>query len=526
MPLARLGSHDRNRAIDALRKGCRIGDLEEVLSKEDVYLGFQSELISLYGEDKLKRLSELVTLLLGDGLLKSSIIRSRLCKQAAITSPSGWQAGTPPAIQLCKKLGLPEVFAGTQVGPLPPPVFRLGSSPQLPPLQDYQQEVLRASIEHLRSGRSVLLSLPTGAGKTRAATEIMREWHGALEGPGTTFWLAHTEELCEQAAQSIIQVWRGSASPPAATLFRAWGKNTKRIVKGEVYNDADLNQMGSFLHAIVVSTPLTATQLLKKPITGSFGKALSNQSLLIIDEAHRAAAPTYRDAIRELRHTSGQGVGLIGLSATPVRHTYASRQYEGTEELAKLFEKLVEPVNTLGSDKTPVEGLQRRGILARLEISKIGSPKMSSREMASAIARQRKRFKGDGAALLFTATVSEAKVMATYLVEKELDADYVAAQSDPGDRAALVDGLRAGKIDILCNCEILTTGFDAPRVSELYLARETASPVLYKQIVGRGLRGPAIGGSAVCRLYLCGIDVPFGADPNTSEFARAVWARS
>ena len=42
---------------------------------------------------------------------------------------------------------------------------------------------------------------------------------------------------------------------------------------------------------------------------------------------------------------------------------------------------------------------------------------------------------------------------------------------------------------IMCNFAILTTGFDAPKVDAIFIARPIQSPVLYNQIVGRGLRG-------------------------------------
>jgi superfamily II DNA or RNA helicase len=44
----------------------------------------------------------------------------------------------------------------------------------------------------------------------------------------------------------------------------------------------------------------------------------------------------------------------------------------------------------------------------------------------------------------------------------------------------------------------LTTGFDAPKVSHVVMARPTVSQVLYEQMIGRGLRGPRFGGTATC----------------------------
>ena len=53
-------------------------------------------------------------------------------------------------------------------------------------------------------------------------------------------------------------------------------------------------------------------------------------------------------------------------------------------------------------------------------------------------------------------------------------------------------------MQILVNCDLLTQGFDAPKVRALYVARPTFSPNRYHQMIGRGLRGPENGGKERC----------------------------
>jgi len=57
-----------------------------------------------------------------------------------------------------------------------------------------------------------------------------------------------------------------------------------------------------------------------------------------------------------------------------------------------------------------------------------------------------------------------------------------------------------GGVQILCNYGVLTTGFDAPKTDVVCIARPTKSPVLYSQMIGRGLRGPAVGGTENCTI--------------------------
>ena len=46
----------------------------------------------------------------------------------------------------------------------------------------------------------------------------------------------------------------------------------------------------------------------------------------------------------------------------------------------------------------------------------------------------------------------------------------------------------AGAIQVVCNCALLTEGFDLPAVATLVIARPTLFPGLYMQMLGRGMR--------------------------------------
>ena len=63
-----------------------------------------------------------------------------------------------------------------------------------------------------------------------------------------------------------------------------------------------------------------------------------------------------------------------------------------------------------------------------------------------------------------------------------------------------IEQFRAGEFNVLLNYGVLSTGFDAPRIRMVLVTRPTASVVLYSQMIGRGLRGPAMGGGQECRL--------------------------
>ena len=60
--------------------------------------------------------------------------------------------------------------------------------------------------------------------------------------------------------------------------------------------------------------------------------------------------------------------------------------------------------------------------------------------------------------------------------------------------------MRENKIDAIFNYGVLSTGFDAPNIKTVVIARPTTSIVLYSQMIGRGIRGTLVGGTGECRV--------------------------
>jgi superfamily II DNA or RNA helicase len=56
------------------------------------------------------------------------------------------------------------------------------------------------------------------------------------------------------------------------------------------------------------------------------------------------------------------------------------------------------------------------------------------------------------------------------------------------ERSEILKDFRSGKTNFLCNCQLLTEGFDEPSINGLIMARPTTSRSLFIQMVGRGLR--------------------------------------
>ena len=72
------------------------------------------------------------------------------------------------------------------------------------------------------------------------------------------------------------------------------------------------------------------------------------------------------------------------------------------------------------------------------------------------------------------------------------------------DRKLAINNFKNGKVNIIINDEILTTGFDSTNIKCVFITSPTKSVVKYSQMIGRGLRGKKMGGNEECLL----IDVP------------------
>lgn len=241
-------------------------------------------------------------------------------------------------------------------------------------------------------------------------------------------------------------------------------------------------------------------------------------SLVIIDEAHQAIAESYRFVLDVLVDRV-EGSRLLGLSATPGR---TWDEPDKDRELAAFFGGRKVTLDVEGYS-SPVDYLIDEGYLARPTFESL--PYTSAEELPVAalaslaaaldipetvlaglavdeqrnlliLNRAESLVREHDRVLLFAATVSHARLLATMLRARGIEADSVTANTPSGERARVIAKYKSLRPEpmILCNYGVLTTGFDAPRTSAAIIARPTKSLILYSQMVGRAMRGPKAGG--------------------------------
>ena len=390
-------------------------------------------------------------------------------------------------------------------------------------LLDYQHFIFAKCAEVLDSPRArAILQMPTGAGKTRTAMEIIAARMNANDG-AVIVWLAHSEELCDQAFDSFVDVSTHLARKPV-TVIRNWGG----LHSGGVPNG----------NAFVVTT----YQTLCRGGGALTSVAKERVALIVADEAHMAIAPKYKQAIVD--HL-GPNTCILGLTATPIRPDSAESQ-----ELREFFFHTIVSSSDHGDFST--KRLQERGILATPTFvvaessAAISVSEKESRTLAedrdvsgkvlrtlsedasrnALIARHCISLSRQGkSVLVFACGIEHSRFLASLLLTCGVKAAHVDGASDPSYRRTTIEAFRRGETSVLCNFGVLTTGFDAPNIDAVVLARPTLSKVLYSQMVGRAMRGPAMGGKAQTTV----IDIRdnfrmFGRPLVLFESFRAFWS--
>ena len=95
----------------------------------------------------------------------------------------------------------------------------------------------------------------------------------------------------------------------------------------------------------------------------------------------------------------------------------------------------------------------------------------------------------DKKSLVFTANIQHALDLAEAF--KALGVPTAAVWGDDPDRSEKLRKHRAGvELLVLCNCAVLTEGYDDPNIEVIVLARPTKSALLLTQMIGRGTRMP------------------------------------
>jgi superfamily II DNA or RNA helicase len=286
-----------------------------------------------------------------------------------------------------------------------------------------------------------------------------------LRDGDVTLVVAHRDELIEQ----IVEKMR--IENPGAKIG---------VEKAERRADDDAD--------IVVATVQTLGDKRLAEFSARFGRRVG---LFVIDEAHHAAAPSYRAIVDRILALRSDAM-IMGFTATPNRG-------DGVR-LVDVFEKIVYEMDTRKAidagylvpvksfavaTTTNLDGVASRG--GDFVIGALAAAVNTVDRNARIVAAYKQHTAGLKA-LVFTASVEHARDVAEEFVANDVKAEWASGETPRAERERIVRDFRSGKTNVLVNCGLYLEGFDVPSVQVILNARPTKSTTLYTQITGRALR--------------------------------------
>lgn len=332
-------------------------------------------------------------------------------------------------------------------------------------LRPYQKKAKKEIFEAWDEVDNVMFQMPTGTGKTRLFTSIIRdinEYSIRIKEAVKILIVAHRTELIDQIDESLNKY-----CVPHNVIAGRRQRNYRYPVN------------------------VASIQTLSHPNNLADAKKL-NVQFIIIDEAHHALASTYKKL-----WDMYPGSKKLGVTATPWR-----MNHQGFRDL---FDTLIISM--------PVKDFISQGYLSSykyyslradsdiqktiddIELDRFGEYRESSMEEKMDIGSIRAQLLNSYLSLakgkkgiIYAINIEHAK----HICSEYKAAGYITvcidSKTPASERKELVEKFRKGQIDIIVNVDIFSEGFDCPDIEFIQLARPTRSLVKYLQQVGRGLR--------------------------------------
>ena len=318
-------------------------------------------------------------------------------------------------------------------------------------LRPYQQQLIDdVGYEYSEGRRRVCAVAPCGAGKT-----IMTAWMArgtALSGRRAIF-MVHRQELIEQTSAT----------------FTAMGIRHGLIAVGAA-KEYDLPvQIAS------VQTLIHRLSQVQAP------------DLLICDECHHIVANTYRKIVDQFSSSY-----VLGVTATPERI--------GGQGLGEIFESLVlgpSAADLIAAGNLtpydyyapptkfdPAAAHVRFGEYVKNDLLS----QMDDADVIGDIVTNYKNLADGKRAICYCINRAHSEHVAASFRSADIPALHIDGETHKAVRARAIEDFRTGRLQILCNAELLGEGFDVPAMEAVILARPTASLTLYIQQSMRPLR--------------------------------------
>ena len=329
-------------------------------------------------------------------------------------------------------------------------------------LRPYQSDAISAIADSFKQYKNVLLTAPTGSGKTVIFSEIINRAHGK---GNPVLLLVHRQELVQQAVDHLkkLDIMPGL------------------IAAGHAPN-ADA--------PVQVASVQTLARRLHQWHPDYF-------KLIIVDEAHHAVAGQWSKVLEHFNNAK-----VLGVTASPER-------LDG-KGLAEVFDDLI--IGPTAHWLTEEHFLARARVFCppvHANTSQRMRTRMGDYDMRDAMQMYgEQRVFGDaiehyrkhifpGTAIAFCCSVKHAEDVAAAFNKDGIVASSLDGNMSMAERKGILEKLATGAIKVVTSCMIISEGTDIPSVGGCILLRPTQSLALHLQMIGRCLRPKADGSDAI-----------------------------
>ncbi|MBD2181881.1 DEAD/DEAH box helicase [Planktothrix sp. FACHB-1355] len=334
-----------------------------------------------------------------------------------------------------------------------PPDLEVQFSSSTYSLRDYQLQLMQQVFQEWSQGsRRILLTLPTGAGKTVLFAAVAREFTNFGSG---VLVLAHREELILQAAQKM----EGMTGEPVGIIKAGYPTTPERPI-----------QVAS-VQTLVRRSP----------------QFWPTAELLIVDEAHHSVSKSYQQIAQHYQHAY-----ILGVTATPARIDGQGFKF--------LYDTLV--VGPSVAALIQIGYLSTFKLFAAPNAIKVSGVRTTGgdynqRELAAAIDTSLvmgdlidawNKFAFGKKTVVFAVDIKHSIAIAQAYQEAGIPTEHLDGNTSEQERHQILERFQTGQTLILCNCGIVSEGVDIPSLEAVQCVRPTKSLILWLQMVGRSLR--------------------------------------
>ncbi len=331
--------------------------------------------------------------------------------------------------------------------------FPLNKAKKILPNQMQEAALKNLSTLVKENAKRALVVSATGTGKTYLGAFAVKEYK-----PKKFLYLVHREQIAKKALASFYRVIGGD-------------KNDYGLLTGSKH---DFNKKYLFGTVQTVSQEQMLGQLDPKEF-----------DYILIDEAHRVAAPTYQ---KILNHFAPKF--LLGMTATPERmdkqNIYEIFDYHLAYEIRlkdALNEQMLAPFHYVGvedytvGDQVITETSKLKDLVAEKRVEYV----LKQLDYYGYCGEQAK-------GLVFCSRQEEARDLAELFSQAGHPSCALTNEDSQKRRAEVTQQLENGEIEYIFTVDLFNEGIDIPSLNQIVMLRNTQSSIVFIQQLGRGLR--------------------------------------